>query len=233
MQVVHEKPETRRPLVFKQKTWDEQWMPTDEYGNKQAILRDKRAEVEQHDNDVYVGEVLYFLEVTHTSPSVPDLTLAVCRLNATERMVISTGCIVEDVRQALFRGQATNNHIRVHPEQPQGEDAFGYAFADIVNNCAEPKQYDVAGKKHMLEAAKDKAVLLVVFDECWPRDTRTGVPYPLKKTHMFPIAAPPYNERICYITCNYRAGYTADNVIYAKEAVIAAFREYTHCEIQM
>eukprot|EP00873_Tetraselmis_striata_P026841 jgi/Tetstr1/447105/TSEL_034543.t1 len=67
----------------------------------------------------------------------------------------STGRIVEDVRQALFRGQATNNHIRVHPEQPQGGDAFGYAFADIVNNCAEPKQYDVAGKKHMLEAGSN------------------------------------------------------------------------------
>eukprot|EP00873_Tetraselmis_striata_P003220 jgi/Tetstr1/423484/TSEL_014163.t1 len=44
---------------------------------------------------------------------------------------------------------------------------------------------------------------------------------------MFPIAAPPYTERICYTTFNYRAGYTADNVVYAKEAVIAAFREYT------
>eukprot|EP00873_Tetraselmis_striata_P018863 jgi/Tetstr1/439127/TSEL_027579.t1 len=78
---VHEKPETRRPVVLKLKTWDEQWVHTDEYG-KQAILRDGRAEVEQHDNDVYVGKVLYFLEVTHTSHSVPDLTLAVCRLHA-------------------------------------------------------------------------------------------------------------------------------------------------------
>jgi len=58
---VHEKPETRRPVVLKLKTWDEQWVHTDEYG-KQAILRDGRAEVEQHDNDVYVGKVLYFLE---------------------------------------------------------------------------------------------------------------------------------------------------------------------------
>eukprot|EP00873_Tetraselmis_striata_P043400 jgi/Tetstr1/463664/TSEL_008525.t1 len=30
-------------------------------------------------------------------------------------LYVCTGCIVEDVRQALFRGQATNNHIRVHP----------------------------------------------------------------------------------------------------------------------
>eukprot|EP00873_Tetraselmis_striata_P043061 jgi/Tetstr1/463325/TSEL_008249.t1 len=70
MQVVHEKPETRRHVVFKHKTWDEQWVPTDEYG-KQAILRDKRAEVEQHDNDVYVGEVLYFLE--SKAPLRPNL----------------------------------------------------------------------------------------------------------------------------------------------------------------
>eukprot|EP00873_Tetraselmis_striata_P022851 jgi/Tetstr1/443115/TSEL_031171.t1 len=55
----------------------------------------------------------------------------------------------------------------------------------------------------------------------------TGIPYPLKKTHRFPIAAPPYIERICYTTFNYRAGYTADSVVYAKETVIAAFREYT------
>eukprot|EP00873_Tetraselmis_striata_P002517 jgi/Tetstr1/422781/TSEL_013578.t1 len=61
VQVVHEKPETRRHVVFKHKTWDEQWVPANECG-KQAILRDRRAEVEVHDNDVYVGEVLYFLE---------------------------------------------------------------------------------------------------------------------------------------------------------------------------
>eukprot|EP00873_Tetraselmis_striata_P021828 jgi/Tetstr1/442092/TSEL_030251.t1 len=30
--------------------------------------------------------------------------------------------------------------------------------------------------------AEDKAVLSVVFDECWPRDTQTGIPSPLKKT---------------------------------------------------
>eukprot|EP00873_Tetraselmis_striata_P021802 jgi/Tetstr1/442066/TSEL_030245.t1 len=140
----------------------------------------------------------------------------------------STGRIVEDVRQALFRGQATNRHNRVHSQQPQGEDAFGYAFADILNNCVEPKQYDAAGKKHLLEAAKDKAVLSDVFDECWPRETQTGIPYPLKKTPRFSIAAPPYIERICYATFNYRAGYTAENhIVYAKETVLTAFREYT------
>eukprot|EP00873_Tetraselmis_striata_P041570 jgi/Tetstr1/461834/TSEL_006913.t1 len=101
----------------------------------------------------------------------------------------STSRIVEDVGQALFSGQATNNHIRVHAEQPQGEDAY------------------------------------------------TGIPYLLKKTLRFPIAAPPYIERICYATFNYRAGYTAANYIYTKETVIAAFREYNpppssqpHCD---
>eukprot|EP00873_Tetraselmis_striata_P016370 jgi/Tetstr1/436634/TSEL_025430.t1 len=54
-----------------------------------------------------------------------------------------------------------------------------------------------------------------------------GIPYPLKKTLRFPIAAPPYIERTCYATFNYRAGYTAANHIYAKETVMAAFREYT------
>eukprot|EP00873_Tetraselmis_striata_P025835 jgi/Tetstr1/446099/TSEL_033699.t1 len=82
-----------------------------------------------------------FMEVTHTSPSVPDLTLAVCRLHAVERM--------------------------------------------------------------------------------------TETPDPLKKTPRFHSAAPPYIERICYTTFNYRAGYTAVNHIYAKETIIAAFREYT------
>eukprot|EP00873_Tetraselmis_striata_P021930 jgi/Tetstr1/442194/TSEL_030344.t1 len=74
--------------------------------------------------------------------------------------------------------------------------------------------------------AQDKAVLSAVFDECWPRDTQTGIPYPLKKTSRFSIAAPPYTERICYATFNYRAGYTAENNRYAKQTVIAAFREY-------
>eukprot|EP00873_Tetraselmis_striata_P025415 jgi/Tetstr1/445679/TSEL_003484.t1 len=54
--------------------------------------------------------------------------------------------------------------------------------------------------------AKDKAVLSAVFDECWPRDNQTGIPYPLKKTHRFPIAAPPYTERICYTTYNVGEG---------------------------
>eukprot|EP00873_Tetraselmis_striata_P016371 jgi/Tetstr1/436635/TSEL_025431.t1 len=65
-EVVHEKPETRRHVVFKHMTWDEQWVPTNEYG-KHAILQYMRTEVEQHDNHVYVGEVLYFLEVIHTN----------------------------------------------------------------------------------------------------------------------------------------------------------------------
>eukprot|EP00873_Tetraselmis_striata_P043399 jgi/Tetstr1/463663/TSEL_008524.t1 len=54
-----------------------------------------------------------------------------------------------------------------------------------------------------------------------------GIPYPLKKTLRFPVAAPPYIERICYATFNFRAGYTADNNVYAKGTVIAAFQEYT------
>eukprot|EP00873_Tetraselmis_striata_P028276 jgi/Tetstr1/448540/TSEL_035800.t1 len=75
--------------------------------------------------------------------------------------------------------------------------------------------------------AQDKAVLSGVVDECWPRDIQTGIPYSLKKTPRFPIAAPPCIERMCYATFNYRAGYTAANHIYAKETVIAAFPEYT------
>eukprot|EP00873_Tetraselmis_striata_P015764 jgi/Tetstr1/436028/TSEL_024907.t1 len=55
----------------------------------------------------------------------------------------------------------------------------------------------------------------------------TGISYPLKKTPRFPIAAPPFIERICYATFNYRAGYTTANHIYAKETVMAEFREYT------
>eukprot|EP00873_Tetraselmis_striata_P016064 jgi/Tetstr1/436328/TSEL_025166.t1 len=134
----------------------------------------------------------------------------------------NTGRIVEDVQHALFRGHATNSHIRVHPEQPHGEDTFGYALADILNNCE----------------TKDKAALSDVFDECWPRDTQTGIPYPLKKTPRFPNAARPYiTERIRYATFSYRVGYTAANHIYAKETVMTAFREYTpppssqpHCD---
>eukprot|EP00873_Tetraselmis_striata_P040877 jgi/Tetstr1/461141/TSEL_006279.t1 len=64
----------------------------------------------------------------------------------------STGRIVEDVRQALFRDHATNNHIRrVQSEQPHGEDAFGFAFADsVLNNCAKRKRYDEAAEKKLL-----------------------------------------------------------------------------------
>eukprot|EP00873_Tetraselmis_striata_P040879 jgi/Tetstr1/461143/TSEL_006281.t1 len=75
------------------------------------------------------------------------------------------------------------------------------------------------GRQYVLEARikfrlEDKAVLSDVFDECWPRDTQTGIPYTLKKTQRFPIAAPPYIERICYAIFNYRVGYTADNHVY-------------------
>eukprot|EP00873_Tetraselmis_striata_P006293 jgi/Tetstr1/426557/TSEL_001633.t1 len=80
---------------------------------------------------------------------------------------------------------------------------------------------------YVAPAPKDKAVLWDVFDECWPRDTQTGIPYPLKKTPRFCIAAPPYIERICYATFNYRVGYTTANHIYAKETVLTAFRDYT------
>eukprot|EP00873_Tetraselmis_striata_P027709 jgi/Tetstr1/447973/TSEL_035277.t1 len=73
------------------------------------------------------------------------MTIPLCAL-------CSTGRIVEDVRHALFRGHAINSHIHVHPEQPSAEDAFGSALVDIMNNCAERKHYDEAGKKHLLEA---------------------------------------------------------------------------------
>eukprot|EP00873_Tetraselmis_striata_P009154 jgi/Tetstr1/429418/TSEL_019328.t1 len=79
---------------------------------------------------------------------------------------------------------------------------------------------------HDTPASQDKAVMSDVFDDCWPRDTQTGIPYPLKKTPRFPIAAPPYIERICFATfVNYRASYTTANHIYAKETVIAEFRQ--------
>eukprot|EP00873_Tetraselmis_striata_P017301 jgi/Tetstr1/437565/TSEL_026237.t1 len=193
----------------------------------------------------------------------------------------NTGRIVEDVRQALFRGHATEIHIRVHPEQPQGDDAFGYAFADMLNNCAEPKQYDAAGKKHLREArfqvsdsgvvmlyftscvpdamraqilnpapeaaptpdptgsdtgtgvknapvdAEDKVVLLDVFDGCLAARHSDGDPLPSEEDAEVSHRRAPYIERICYTTFNYRAGYTADNHVYAKETVMAAFREYT------
>eukprot|EP00873_Tetraselmis_striata_P019538 jgi/Tetstr1/439802/TSEL_028214.t1 len=130
----------------------------------------------------------------------------------------STGRIVEDVRHALFRGHATNNNIRVHHEQPKGEDAFGYAFADILNNCSQRKQYDEAGKELLLEAGfqvSDSGVVTMHFS------LRGSLTLSMKKTPGFPIAAPPYIERICYATFNYyRAGYTAANHIYAKETVI-------------
>eukprot|EP00873_Tetraselmis_striata_P007403 jgi/Tetstr1/427667/TSEL_017792.t1 len=120
MQVVHEKPETRRHVVFQHKTWDEHCMPNDEYG-KHAILRARRAEVEQHDNHVYVGEVLYFLEVTHTSPSVPDLTLGVSRLHAAERIV---------TRSSLGTGVWLSK-APLRPTIRKGHDSFPVALKHI------------------------------------------------------------------------------------------------------
>eukprot|EP00873_Tetraselmis_striata_P022390 jgi/Tetstr1/442654/TSEL_030748.t1 len=67
------------------------------------------------------------------------------------------------------------------------------------------------GLKSTMMKARDKAVLSAVFDECWPHDTQTEIPYPLKETSRFPIAAPLYIDRICYATFNYRAGYPAAN----------------------
>eukprot|EP00873_Tetraselmis_striata_P005458 jgi/Tetstr1/425722/TSEL_016142.t1 len=70
----------------------------------------------------------------------------------------STGRTVEDVQWALFRGHATNNHICVHPEQPQGEGAFGYAFAD---NCERTTLRHalqaIARKLHDSTATSDRA----------------------------------------------------------------------------
>eukprot|EP00873_Tetraselmis_striata_P010697 jgi/Tetstr1/430961/TSEL_020716.t1 len=66
-----------------------------------------------------------------------------------------------------------------------------------------------------------------------------GIPcYPSEEdAEVSHIVAPPYIERICYATFNYRAGYTTAKHIYAKETVIAAIREYTpspssqpHCD---
>eukprot|EP00873_Tetraselmis_striata_P028112 jgi/Tetstr1/448376/TSEL_035658.t1 len=96
-----------------------------------------------------------------TGPGCRGAAVQACTLGAPttwtdyEVALANTGRIVEDVRRALFRGQATKNHIRVHREQPQSEDAFGYAFADILNNCADPNQYDASGKKHLIEGGSD------------------------------------------------------------------------------
>eukprot|EP00873_Tetraselmis_striata_P026205 jgi/Tetstr1/446469/TSEL_034010.t1 len=80
-----------------------------------------RAEVEQHDNDVYVGEVKYFLEVTHTSPSVPDLTFVVCRLHAAERMVIGS-----PLGTGVWQSKAP-----LRPSLRKGHDAFPVALKHI------------------------------------------------------------------------------------------------------
>eukprot|EP00873_Tetraselmis_striata_P012597 jgi/Tetstr1/432861/TSEL_022210.t1 len=125
MQVVYDKPETRRHVVFKHMTWDEQWVPTDEYG-KHAIMRDRRAEVEQHDNHVFVGQVLYFLEMTHTSTSVPDLTLAVCRPHAAERMMIGS-----PLGSGVWKSKAL-----LRPNIRKGHDAFPVALKHIEDKRA-------------------------------------------------------------------------------------------------
>eukprot|EP00873_Tetraselmis_striata_P039901 jgi/Tetstr1/460165/TSEL_005481.t1 len=53
-----------------------------------------------------------------------------------------------DVLHALFSGHATNCDIRVHPAQPQGGNAFGFALTDNLDNYNERKQYDEAGKEN-------------------------------------------------------------------------------------
>eukprot|EP00873_Tetraselmis_striata_P020554 jgi/Tetstr1/440818/TSEL_029125.t1 len=96
----------------------------------------------------------------------------------------NTGRVVKDVRHAPLRGHATNIHIRVHPEQPEGEDAFGYALADKLNNRSSAeaaRQSREEGPALGRFLALDKAVVSAVFDECWPRDTQMWIPYPLKK----------------------------------------------------
>eukprot|EP00873_Tetraselmis_striata_P019582 jgi/Tetstr1/439846/TSEL_028257.t1 len=53
-----------------------------------------------------------------------------------------------NVLHALFSGHATNCDIRVHPAQPQGGNAFGFALTDNLDNYNERKQYDEAGKEN-------------------------------------------------------------------------------------
>eukprot|EP00873_Tetraselmis_striata_P018671 jgi/Tetstr1/438935/TSEL_002952.t1 len=88
-------------------------------GGKFTWPHARRAEVEQHDNDVYVGEVQYFLEVTHTSPSVPDLTLAVSGLHAVARMVIAPAPLGTGVWQSK---------APLRPNLRKGHDAFPVAL---------------------------------------------------------------------------------------------------------
>eukprot|EP00873_Tetraselmis_striata_P021896 jgi/Tetstr1/442160/TSEL_030312.t1 len=51
--------------------------------------------------------------------------------------MLGTNRIPEDVLHALFPGQTTNYDIHVHQAQPKAGsgDAFGYALADILDNC--------------------------------------------------------------------------------------------------
>eukprot|EP00873_Tetraselmis_striata_P039208 jgi/Tetstr1/459472/TSEL_004839.t1 len=119
-------------------------------------------------------------------------------------------------------GHATNNHIRVHPEQPQGEDAFGYAVADIPNTYAERKQYDEAGSD-MGNGVRNASV----DGPSHTLKTR-GLESTLKEdAEVSHRRAPVHRADLLRYAFNYRAGYTAENHFYAKETVIAAFREHT------
>eukprot|EP00873_Tetraselmis_striata_P014678 jgi/Tetstr1/434942/TSEL_023938.t1 len=120
MHVVHEKSKTRGHVVFMHKTWNEQWGPTEEYG-KHAIVRDRRAEAEQHDNHVYVGEVQYVM-VIHTSPSVPDLALDVCRQHGAERVMIGS---------PLGTGVWQQSKATLLPNIRKGHHAFSVALKHI------------------------------------------------------------------------------------------------------
>eukprot|EP00873_Tetraselmis_striata_P002455 jgi/Tetstr1/422719/TSEL_013516.t1 len=77
--------------------------------------------------------------------------------------------------QRLFHGRrATKFHIRVHPKQPLGEDAFGFASADIMDIGIERKQYNEAGKKNPLAAGfqvSHEGVVSLYFALC-ARKTR-------------------------------------------------------------
>eukprot|EP00873_Tetraselmis_striata_P034255 jgi/Tetstr1/454519/TSEL_041417.t1 len=117
-----------------------------------------RAEVEQHDNDVYVGEKLYYLEVTHTSPSVLDLTLAVCRLHAAERMLIGS-----PLGTGVWQSKAP-----LRPSLRKGHNAFPVTLQHIEEKLPpSPRTYNhsPSGKCHVGSTCDDEEELELNYEE--------------------------------------------------------------------
>eukprot|EP00873_Tetraselmis_striata_P008691 jgi/Tetstr1/428955/TSEL_018930.t1 len=143
-------------------------------------------EVEQHDNDVFVGEVMYFME--SKAPLRPNIRKGhdafPVGLKHIEEKYLWMSCFGGAHMAALFVAldelppyvpdaiQDFTPHLaraRNHTEAIDKAFRFRLAFLRRLNEVK---------RVH----AKDEAVLSDVFDEFWPRDTQTGIPYPLEKT---------------------------------------------------